>query len=60
MEVAKNFCMNFYGAKTRARPLEFQVTEKTIAVATKILFQGEKWFKGMDLDPAYYNDYLKP
>jgi hypothetical protein len=23
-------------------------------------FQGEKWFKGMALDPAYCNDYLKP
>jgi hypothetical protein len=39
--------------------LEFQVTEKTIAATTKIPMQGEKWFKGMALDPAYCNDLFK-
>ena len=34
MEVAKQFCMNFDGFKTRVGSLEFQVTEQTIATTT--------------------------
>jgi hypothetical protein len=31
-----------------------------VATATEILVQGEKWFKGMPLDPGFYTDFLKP
>jgi hypothetical protein len=31
-----------------------------VAGATEIPVQGEKWFKGMPLDPVFYTDFLKP
>jgi hypothetical protein len=34
--------------------------QKRVVVATKIPIQGEKWFKGMPLDPVFYTDFLKP
>jgi hypothetical protein len=59
MEVAKEFSLNFDGVKTKIGPLEFQVSEDTIATTTGIPVQGEKWFKGMALDSTYCNDYFK-
>jgi len=40
--------------------LQFQFSEDTIVVATKIPTHGEQWFKGMQLDLSYYHDFLKP
>jgi hypothetical protein len=31
-----------------------------VVAATEIPVQGEKWFKGMPLDPVFYTDFLKP
>ena len=42
------------------KPLEFKVSDDTIATDTGIPLQGEKWFKVMDLDSTYYNDYFNP
>jgi hypothetical protein len=59
MEVAKQFSLNFDGVKTKVGSLEIQVTEQTIASATGIPMQGERWFKGTPLDSSYCNDYFK-
>jgi hypothetical protein len=60
VEVEKQFSLNFEGNKTRIGPLEFQVTEQKIVVATEMPTQGDRWFKGMALDFTFCNDYFKP
>jgi hypothetical protein len=59
MEVAKQFSLKFEGTKTKVGSLEIQVTEQTIASATGIPMQDERWFKGTPLDASYCNDYFK-
>jgi hypothetical protein len=58
--VAKEFSLNFDGVKKKIIPLEFQVSEDTIASTIRIPMQGDKWFKGMALDSTFYNDYFNP
>jgi hypothetical protein len=36
------------------------VSEEKLVATTNITIQGEKWFKGMPLDPVFYTDFLKP
>jgi hypothetical protein len=59
MEVAKQFSLNFYGVKMKVGSLEIQVTEHTIALATGMPLQGERWCKGTPLDSSYCNEYFK-
>jgi hypothetical protein len=59
MEVTKQFSLNFNGVKTKVGSLDIQVTERTIASATRIPMQGERWFKETPLDSSYCKDYFK-
>jgi hypothetical protein len=58
--VNEGLSLNFNGVQTRIVDITFQVSEETVVVATEIPVQGEKWFKGMPLDPVFYTDFLKP
>ena len=60
MQLKKDFSINFNGVQKNIFFLTFHVLEETIVVATEILSQGEKWFKGMPLDSIFYTDFLKP
>jgi hypothetical protein len=60
MQLTKEFSLNFNGVQTTIVEVIFPVSEETIDAATKIPTQGEKWFKGMPLDPVFYIDFLKP
>jgi hypothetical protein len=59
-QVTKEFSLNFNGVQSRIVDFTFQVSEETVVAATEIPIQGEKWFKGMPLDPVFYTDFLKP
>jgi hypothetical protein len=59
-EVAKQFALNFSGTKTKVGALEFEVSEKSISIATKIPAYGEKWFKAMSLNSTFSKEFLKP
>ena len=59
-EVAKQFALNFDGNKTRVGDLEFEVTEASISVATRISILGENWFKAMVLSSPFVKDIFKP
>jgi hypothetical protein len=58
--VAKEFSLNFYGAKTKVGILEFEVCERTMLAATDIPSTGERWFKAMTLSAAFSREFLKP
>jgi hypothetical protein len=60
MQLTKDFSLNFNGVQTTIVDVTFPVSEETIVAATEIPIQGEKWFKGMPLDPIFYTDFLKP
>jgi len=47
LEVDKQFALNFSGTNTKVGALEFEVSEKSISIATEIPSCGEKWFKAM-------------
>jgi len=59
MEVAKQFSLNFKGAKTKVGSLEIQVIEQIISSTIRIAMQGERWFKGTPMDSSHCNDYFK-
>jgi hypothetical protein len=59
-EVAKQFALNFIGTKTKVGMLEFEVSEHSISVATKIPDHGEKWFKDMTLNSSFSKEFFKP
>jgi hypothetical protein len=50
----------FNGTKTKVGMLEFDVSEHSISVATKIPNCGEKWFKAMSLNSSFSKEFLKP
>jgi hypothetical protein len=58
--VSKQFALNFSGTKTKVGMLEFEVSEHSIFVATKILDYGENWFKSMFLNSSFSNKLFKP
>jgi hypothetical protein len=58
--VARQFASHFDGLNTKEGDLEFEVSEASIAVATRIPITGERWFKSMDLNAAFSKDFLKP
>jgi hypothetical protein len=58
--VAREFAENLDGAKTKVGNLQLQVSEDSVAAATKIPAHGEQWFKNMQLDLSHYHDFLKP
>jgi hypothetical protein len=57
-KVARQFSLHFYGLKTKARDLEFEVSETSISEATGIPITRENWFKSMALDEAFSKDFL--
>jgi hypothetical protein len=60
LEVAREFALNFDGTKTKVGILEFEVSENSISVATKIPNNGEKWFKAMTLNASFSKEFLQP
>jgi len=50
--------LNFTGVDVNIGELSFPVSDVTVSTATKILLQGEQWFKGMPLDIVNYKDFL--
>ena len=60
LEVAIEFALNFDGNKTKVGRLEFEVSENSISVATKIPNNGEKWFKAMTLNDSFSEEFIKP
>jgi hypothetical protein len=59
-EVAREFSLNFNGTKPKVGMLEFEVSQLSILVATKIPNTGEKWFKEMSLNYSFSKEFLKP
>jgi hypothetical protein len=59
-EVAKEFALNFYGTKNKVGILEFEVYGFSISATTEIPNTGERWFKAMTLNTAFYKELLKP
>jgi hypothetical protein len=53
------FSLHFDGLKTKVGDLEFDVSDTSISVATRIPITGEKWFKSMALDGSYPKYFLK-
>jgi hypothetical protein len=58
-DVAKQFSLNFSGTKTKVGELEFEVSEQSISIATKISDCGEKWFKDMSFNSTFSKEFLK-
>jgi hypothetical protein len=58
--LTKEFSLNFNGLQKKIVEVIFPVSEETIAFTTNITTQGEKWFKGILLDPVFYIDFLNP
>jgi hypothetical protein len=59
-QVTNDFFLNFNGVQTRVVDITFQESEDIVDVATEILVQREKWFKGIPIDLVFYTDFLKP
>ena len=59
-EVAREFSLNIDGTKTKVGEVEFEVSEVTIEVATEIPNIWERWFKSMNLNAAFSEEFLKP
>jgi len=57
-QMAMDFALNFDGIKTKVGPLEVAVNPDTIAAATEIPRQGEKWFKVQRFKLANCDDFL--
>jgi hypothetical protein len=59
-EVAREFALSFNGTKTKVGMLDFDVSEHSIYVATKIPNTTKKWFKAMSLNASFSKEFLKP
>jgi hypothetical protein len=59
-EVERQFALHFDGIKTKAKNLEFEVSEASIAATTGIPNIGERWFKSMINNVSFSKDFLKP
>jgi hypothetical protein len=51
--------LNFDGTKNKVGTLEIEVSEETIAASIEIPNTGERWFKAMNLNPAFSKEFLK-
>ena len=49
-EVAKTFARSFDGIEAEIGDFKFTVTEASIAVATELPQEGERWFKNKSFD----------
>ena len=58
-QVANEFVLNFDGRKIKVGPLDLEVSDNSIAVATKIPRLGEKWFKLEKVELTNCNDFVK-
>jgi hypothetical protein len=59
-EVAREFLLNFNGTKTKVGMLDFEVSEHSFSVSTKIPNSGEKLFKVMAINYFVSKEFLKP
>jgi hypothetical protein len=60
MKLTEQFALSFNGLCSVIVENTFQVTEKTLSVATKITLRSERWSKGIPLDVLCYEDFIKP
>ena len=58
LEVTKAFAQSFDDQKADFQSLTLRVTENSIAEATGISTEGDKWFKRVSLKPSDYNHLL--
>lgn len=58
LAVSKAFAKSFDGEKAEFKSLMPRVTEKSIAQATDLSIEGEKWFKRTSLRPSDFNYLL--
>lgn len=58
LEVTKAFSQSFDGHKVEFKSLTLQVTEDSVAEATRLSMEGNKWFKRVSLKPSDYNHLL--
>jgi hypothetical protein len=58
-EVARQFALHFDGIKIKVGNLEFEVSQASIAVSTRIHNNGERWFKSIILNGLFSKDFLK-
>ena len=58
VEVIGASAQSFDGQKAEFKTLTLQVTEKSIAEATGLFVEGDKWFKLLLLKPFDYNHLL--
>ena len=59
VQFMKEFALNFNGVQTNIVDITFHLSEETVVATTEIPVQGEKWFKGMPLDPTFYTNFLE-
>lgn len=58
VEVSKAFTRSFDGEKAEFKSLTLIVTEQSIAEATRMPIEGDKWFKRVLLTPSDFNYLL--
>ena len=58
VEVSKAFARSFDGEKAEFKSLTLTVTEQSIAEATGLPTEGDKWFKRVSLTPSDFNYLL--
>ena len=58
-EVTKTFARSFNGQIVEVGDLKFAVTEATIAAATGLPLDGERWFKNRSVDDQIWRTMLR-
>jgi hypothetical protein len=58
--LSMQFPVGFDGKTTHVGSLTFEVTEESIAAATKLPRMGDRWFKNHQLPRSSYNRVFKP
>ena len=60
IQLTSLFASNLNMGKVVISDVEFNLSADVISSTSCIPSHGEKWFKGMDLDPEDYKEILKP
>jgi hypothetical protein len=58
--LSMQFSLGFDGKTTHVGSLTFEVSEESIAAATKLPRMGDRWFKNHQLSCSSYNRVFKP
>ena len=57
--IAEAFAKSFDGVKVKLGPLEMQIDEASVTVATEMPGEGERWFKTTAIKDIEFRSYLK-